>query len=214
MDSPGRNFFNKAMRTKIILITMLSMFVISVFALSAPALALISQPIGSGGGVSSGSSSNSNLGSSSCTSKPTFFGLVPWYEYLKTYPIPNPNLHHPVCGICFDVFGNQSQSYYNSSGKLVTPCKANTSNGKNSNNGAVSDIFLVLLAIVDDLLRVAGLIAVGMVLYSSGRFITSQGEPDGVAKARSSIINALIGTAIALFAIVIVSYLGSTLGGK
>jgi len=75
-----------------------------------------------------------------------------------------------------------------------------------------SDISLILLAIVDDLLRIAGIVAIAMVLYSSVKFITSQGEPEAVVKARSSIINALIGAAISIIAIGVVSFIGAKLG--
>ncbi len=129
-----------------------------------------------------------------CQSKPTFFGLLPWYQYLTTYSKTSPQLSQPVCEVCFNVFGNQQPT---------SNCKSSTA----------SDISLILLAVVDDLLRVAGLVAIGMVLFSSVKFITSQGVPDEVAKARSSLINGIIGAAIALVAVVIVSFIGSALGG-
>ena len=76
-----------------------------------------------------------------------------------------------------------------------------------------SDIPLVLLAIVDDLLRIAGLLAVGFVIYGGIQYITSQGSPDGTAKAQSTVLNALIGLAIALIAVAGVSFVGRALGG-
>jgi lysylphosphatidylglycerol synthetase-like protein (DUF2156 family) len=143
--------------------------------------------------VSQTSGSSSTTNTVNCQAKPTFFGLLPWYQYLTVYSKKAPQLNQPVCEVCFDVFGNQSQD----------KCP----------KSSVSDISLVLLVVVDDLLRLAGLIAIGMVLYSSVKFITSQGEPEAVAQARTAIINALIGAAIALIAVVLVSFLGNVLGG-
>lgn len=74
-----------------------------------------------------------------------------------------------------------------------------------------SDVPLVLLAVVDDLLRIAGMVAVAFVIASAVKFMTSDGQPDKIAAARQTILNALIGLAIALVAIVFVSFLGSRL---
>lgn len=78
---------------------------------------------------------------------------------------------------------------------------------------APSDIPLVLLAIVDDLLRVAGIIAVAFVIYGGIQYISSQGNADKTARAQSTILNALLGLAIAIVAVAFVSYLGNQLGG-
>ena len=75
------------------------------------------------------------------------------------------------------------------------------------------DIPLVLLAVVDDLLRIAGIVAVGFVVYGAIQYIASQGSPDATAKAQSTVLNALIGLAIAIAAIAFVSFLGDKLGG-
>jgi len=79
--------------------------------------------------------------------------------------------------------------------------------------GSGSDIPLVLLAIVDDLLRIAGVVAIAFVIVGAIRYTTSQGNPDDTAKAQSTVINALIGLALASIAVGIVSFLGSQLGG-
>lgn len=104
-----------------------------------------------------------------------FFGLVPWYHYLKldkNCEVPNFTLL-----------------------------------------GAHSDLLLIILAIVDDLLRIAGVVAVAFVIYAGFRYVTSQGSPEETSKAQSTIINALIGLAIAMIAVAFVSYVGNKLGG-
>lgn len=100
-----------------------------------------------------------------------FFGLVPWYKYIKT---------EADCSIKkFEVLGSNS------------------------------DIPLVLLAVVDNLLRIAGLLAVIFIIYGSVQYITSQGSPDQTSKAQSTIINSLIGLVVAIIAIAFVSFIGN-----
>ena len=79
-------------------------------------------------------------------------------------------------------------------------------------SGHSADLPLILIAVVDDLLRIAGLVAIGFVIVGAVRYTTSQGNPDDTAKAQSTIINALIGVALATVAVGIVSFLGKSLG--
>lgn len=115
---------------------------------------------------------------------PTFFGLRPWYYYLNLDP---------------------------SHGCRIT----NFDNGVLTHQDAVSTspFLLIALAIVDDLVRIAALVAVGFVIYGGVQYITSQGSPDEASKAQATIVNALIGLVIALLATAIVSFLGAKLGG-
>lgn len=91
-------------------------------------------------------------------------------------------------------------------------CNIKTFNILSNGSSQPSYIPLVLLAVVDDLLRIAGLVAVFYVIYAAVQYVASQGNPEQTSKAMSTIINALIGLAIALIAIAIVSFLGSQLG--
>lgn len=63
----------------------------------------------------------------------------------------------------------------------------------------------VLLAIFEIILRIAGLVAVGFVIFGGFQYLTSQGEPDRIKGARSTIVNALIGLGIAVSATAIVN---------
>lgn len=128
------------------------------------------------------SAANSLLGQSTCA-KPKLLGiLVPWYQYL--------NLHQdPVTKTC------SVNDFHLLPG-----------------GGHMSDLPLVLLAVVDDLLRIAGLVAVVFVIVGGIQYTTSQGNPDATAKAQSTVLNALIGLVIALFAVAFVTYLGKALG--
>lgn len=117
-----------------------------------------------------------------------FLGLVPWYNYLD-YGSVSAGSGESFCGV----------KSFN-----ILP--------KGGPHGVTSDIPLILLAVIDDLLRIAGLIAVIFVIYGAIMYVTSQGSPDQTAKAQSTIINALIGLAIAIIAVAFVSFLGNRLG--
>lgn len=68
-----------------------------------------------------------------------------------------------------------------------------------------TDISKILLAVFEILLRVAGLVAIGFVLFGGFQYILSQGEPEQVKGAKSTIINAIIGLVIAISATAVVN---------
>lgn len=70
----------------------------------------------------------------------------------------------------------------------------------------LTDVWLIVAAIIEILLRVAALAAVILVIYGGYQYMTSQGEPDKTTKARETIMNALIGLAIAVLAAGIVGF--------
>lgn len=76
---------------------------------------------------------------------------------------------------------------------------------------SLTDMWLIVAAVVEILLRVAGLMAVGFVMYGGFRYVTSQAEPDAVNKARQTIINALIGLVIAILAAVTVGFIAGSI---
>jgi hypothetical protein len=76
-----------------------------------------------------------------------------------------------------------------------------------------ADLTLVALAIAEILLRLAGLVAVGFIIYGGIKYVISQGEPDGVQQAQNTVINACIGLVIAIFSTAIVAFIGNTFGG-
>lgn len=78
-------------------------------------------------------------------------------------------------------------------------------------SGTPSMVPAILLAIIDDLVRIAGYVAVIFVITGGVLYITSQGEPDRTKRARDTIINALIGLVVALVATAVVSFIGSKL---
>jgi len=73
----------------------------------------------------------------------------------------------------------------------------------------INDVWLIVAAIIDILLRIAAIIAIVVVIYGGIEFITSSGEPEKAAAARSRIINALIGLVIAVTAATMVAFIAS-----
>lgn len=133
--------------------------------------------------------------------KKDFFGLVPWYAYMPQSNFnydyfgyaADPNNQPNPCSIkCFNVF---NQTVANDCGQTK------------------SDIPGVLLAIVDDLLRIAGIVAVAYVIAAGFQYVRSEGKPDDTAKAQSMLVNALLGLAIAIISVAFVSFVGNKLGG-
>lgn len=78
--------------------------------------------------------------------------------------------------------------------------------------GANSGFLLIAMAILDDLVRLAALVAVGYIIYGGFQYITSQGSPDLTKKAQQTIINALIGLVLAIIAASVVAFIGNRLG--
>ena len=128
-----------------------------------------------------------------CGSK-TFFGLVPWYAYLgDEFSSTNPGVNQgDNCTLkCFNFLPQETE---------------------NECGVKHSDIPYVLLAIIDDLLRISGLVAVIFVIVGAIKYITSQGDPEGTASAQNTLVNALVGMAIAIVAVAFVTFLGNRIG--
>jgi ABC-type Fe3+ transport system permease subunit len=77
----------------------------------------------------------------------------------------------------------------------------------NPSLSSLNDVWLIVAAVIEILLRVAAIVAVVFVIYGAISYITSQGNPDTTAKARNTVINALVGLVIAISAAAIVAYI-------
>jgi hypothetical protein len=128
----------------------------------------------------------SNYAGDSVCKKGSFLGLVPWWHYLPDGDFGNLTTTDKGCNIKVFHF---------------LP------------SGGTADVALVLLAVVDDLLIIAGVVAVAFVVIGAFKYVASQGNPEQTAQAQSTIINALLGTAIAIVAAAFVNFLGQKLGG-
>lgn len=73
------------------------------------------------------------------------------------------------------------------------------------------DIWKIGIAGIEIILRIAGLVAFGMITFAGFKFVLSRGNPTEASKARQTIIDAAIGIAITSIATVLVGFLGRTL---
>lgn len=71
------------------------------------------------------------------------------------------------------------------------------------------DVWLVALAIIDMLLRIAGFVAVISIIVAGFQFQFTMGSAEKAAAARHRMINSLIGLAIAVVAIAAVTFIGN-----
>jgi hypothetical protein len=109
-----------------------------------------------------------------------FLGLPPWYEYLQ--------------GVATYATGSNSTD----ANPTLICSPAIT---------GLSDIWLIVAAAIEILLRLAALSAIVFVIVGAVQFIISQGEPDKTAKARGTVITALAGLAIAVVAATLVTFI-------
>src|SRR6266540_1184100 len=108
-----------------------------------------------------------------------FFGISPWYKYLVASGRMSVNADTGICEL----------------------------NGGFQWQGG-GDTVLIAMGVLDILLRVAALVAVGFIIYGSIQYVASDGDPGRTKEAQSTIINALVGLVIALIATATVSFIG------
>ncbi len=72
---------------------------------------------------------------------------------------------------------------------------------------SLNDVWLIVAAILELLLRVAALAAVIMILYGGTQFVMTRGEPDKATQARHTLMNAIVGLVIAVIAATTVSFI-------
>lgn len=81
---------------------------------------------------------------------------------------------------------------------------------KGSGIDVKQSVLLILVAVMELLTKLAGLIAVGYIIYGAVQYMTSQGEPQNITKAKTTITNALVGFIITVLAVALVQFLGRT----
>jgi hypothetical protein len=75
----------------------------------------------------------------------------------------------------------------------------------NSAGGISKFIWTIVLNVIEILLQAVGYVAVTFIIVGGFKFLTGTGKPDAVAKARTTILNAVIGLVISIFSIGIVN---------
>jgi hypothetical protein len=90
-------------------------------------------------------------------------------------------------------------------GNVVSPC-ADSSDGSCGSGPSINKfVWTIVLNISDILFRLAGMIAVGFVMYAGFTYLISQGQSDKIGNAKKMLQNALIGLVIAILATAIIN---------
>lgn len=78
---------------------------------------------------------------------------------------------------------------------------------------SISDIWLIGLAIVEILLRVAVIAAIIYVMLGGMKYVNARGNAEKTESAKKTVIDALIGLIIAVTATAVVTFIGGRFGG-
>lgn len=70
----------------------------------------------------------------------------------------------------------------------------------------INEIWTVTANVIDILIRISGLLAVAFIIYGGFRYMTSQGEPEGLQVAKNIITYSVIGLVVAILASTIVGF--------
>lgn len=76
---------------------------------------------------------------------------------------------------------------------------------KSPGNNLSGFIWTIALNIIDDALRLVGFASVAFIIYGGFKYMTSQGSSDGMSKAKTTILNAIIGLVLSIMSIAIVN---------
>jgi hypothetical protein len=75
----------------------------------------------------------------------------------------------------------------------------------------LTDVWLILLPLIEDAIKVAGYAAAGFVIWGGVKYIKSQGDPGQFNEARQIIYNALFGLLLAMISVAIVNFIAGAL---
>lgn len=71
----------------------------------------------------------------------------------------------------------------------------------------INDVWLIVAAVIQILLRVAAVIALGIIIYAGVQYSTSSGNPETTSKALNTIISAAVGLLICVASAVLVNFI-------
>ncbi len=75
----------------------------------------------------------------------------------------------------------------------------------------IDDFLKIGGAVIEIVLRLGAIAAIGFIIFGGFRFVTSMGDPEGIKNARNTIINAVIGLALMILSTTIVSFIAGRL---
>lgn len=84
-------------------------------------------------------------------------------------------------------------------------CSIMSPTGPGGAGGIGPFIWKIVLNIIDIILNLTAYVAVGYIIFGGFKYMLASGSSDGIAKAKSTIMNAVIGLVISIAAIAIVN---------
>lgn len=118
--------------------------------------------------------------------------------------LPSPALAAtpaPTCNATFLTF----PAWY----RGLTDAKCEVKNPKTMTGGLQSFILKVVANIVEVVLQLVGYVSFGFIIYGGFLYMIATGDPGKLAGAKSTILNAVIGLVIAIFAVAIINFVSS-----
>lgn len=77
----------------------------------------------------------------------------------------------------------------------------------------LNQIWIIALNIIEIGMQIAGYAALGLLIWGGVQYISSQGEPQRLTAAKSTILNAIIGLGIVLASVAIVNFIATRFAG-
>jgi len=77
--------------------------------------------------------------------------------------------------------------------------------------GLSTFIWTIVLNIIEMVMQIVGYITVAFLIFGGFKYMTSQGEPSNIMKAKDTIRNALIGLLIAIFSVAVVNFIAGAI---
>ena len=74
----------------------------------------------------------------------------------------------------------------------------------------IVDVWRVAVVVVEDMIKIAGYLAVGFIIWGGIKYLKSQGEPGETTQARQIINNAVMGLIIVIISVAIVQFIANT----
>jgi hypothetical protein len=74
----------------------------------------------------------------------------------------------------------------------------------------LNDLWKIAIVLIQDLIKIAGYLAVGYFVWGGYKYVKSQGEPGELTQARTIITNSLLGLFIVLISIAVVQFIAGT----
>jgi len=95
--------------------------------------------------------------------------------------------------------------------KGLTDGECNIKSPEPGPTGLSKFIWTIALNVLEAMLQIVGYVSVGFIIAGGFKYMTSSGSTDGMTKARTTILNAVIGLGISIFSVAIVNLVAGSI---